>query len=397
MCLQDVCAKAPMEFPLLDIVVVGPFPEDEAIIRGGVQASVYGLSMTLAQRNDIRSVTVMSTPIDRKSPSKTVTGARLTIVHLDVPWRFMSSSVLHLSRIMREASALPNPLFHIHGTGLLSAALCLTLSLKRLPYVFTLHGLAEKETLDQFCRHRSTRNFMQYAYFRFLERLLLRIAPRIIVDTAYVAEAVLRKKGVHVIPQGIFANELVQARSAEPRRDMILSIGAFSPRKGHALLLEAFKKVRDRHSVTELVIVGAVQDQGYFDQLTRRVAELGFTNDVSFYPDAPREKILALLGQAKVFALHSQEESQGIALCEALAAAIPIVATDVGGIPYVVTQGEDGLLVSFGDTEGFANALIGLLSDDSRRAEMSAQAGRNGNRFDWNGIVDRIVAIYRDL
>ena len=386
-----------MDYHPLDIVVVGPFPADESIIRGGVQASVYGLSMTLAGRDDVRSLIVMSTPIDRKSQSKTIAGARLKVVHLDVPWRFMSSSVLHLRRIVSEARALKNPVFHIHGTGLLSAALCLTLSLKRLPYVFTLHGLAEKETLDQFHRNRSTRNFVEYVYFRFLERLLLRIAPRIIVDTAYVAEAVPRKRHVYVIPQGIFVDESAQARIPGEKRDMILSVGAFAPRKGHHLLLEAFKTVRARHSTTELVIVGAVQDQGYFDRLTQRVAELGLTGAVSLHPDAAREKIVALLTQANLFALHSQEESQGIALCEAIAAGLPVVATDVGGIPYVVTHGVDGLLVSFGDITGFSDALNELLGDDSRRADMSAHARRNYLRFDWNHIVDRIVTLYRDL
>ena len=386
-----------MENTLLDVVVVGPFPEDECIIRGGVQASVYGLSLALSRRNDVRSVTVLSTPMDRKSVPKAITGPRITVLFLDVPWRFMSSSVLHLRRILREASALKNPVFHIHGTGLLSMALCLALSLKRLPYVFTLHGLAEKETLDQLRRHRTIRNYLQYAYFTFLERLLLRVAPQIIVDTAYVADAVRRKGDVHVIPQGIFVDELAQAQNAGLRRDMILSVGAFSPRKGHDLLLEAFKRVRARHAMTELVIVGAVHDRGFYDFLTGRVAELGLTEAVSLHPDASRERIVELLGQAKLFALHSQEESQGIALCEALAAGMPIVATDVGGIPYVVTQGEDGILVPFGDTRGFSDALIGLLSDESRRAEMSAKATRNSIRFDWDSIVERIVALYRSL
>jgi len=63
----------------------------------------------------------------------------------------------------------------------------------------------------------------------------------------------------------------------------------------------------------------------------------------------------------------------------------------------VVTRGEDGILVSFGDTQGFSDALIGLLSDEARRADMSAKAVRNSTRFDWNSIVDRIVALYRNL
>lgn len=386
-----------MTLPLLDIVVVGPYPEDESIIRGGVQASVYGLAVTLTQRSDVRSVIVMSTPVDGNSASKRLCRGNLTVVFLDLPWRFMSSSVLHFRRILREAAALQNPIFHIHGTGLLSAVLCVALSFKRLPYVFTLHGLAEKETLDQFRRHRSARHFVQYAYFRFLERLLLRIAPRVIVDTTYVSDAIRRKEDVYVIPQGIFSDELDRMRGQWLRRDMILSVGAFSPRKGHDLLLEAFKKVRAGRAMTELVIVGVVHDRGYFDELTGRVVELGLTGAVSLRPDASREKVVGLLNQASLFALHSQEESQGIALCEALAAGLPIVATDVGGIPNVVTRGEDGILVSFGDTQGFSDALIGLLSDEGRRAEMSAKAVRNSTRFDWNSIVDRIVALYRNL
>jgi glycosyltransferase involved in cell wall biosynthesis len=382
---------------VLDIVVVGPFPEDASRIRGGVQASVFGLATTLAKRSDVRSVTVMSTPIDSHAVPRTVTYDGMTIVYLDAPLRFMQSAALHLLTILRVEARLENPVFHIHGTGLLQAALSIALSIRRIPYVLTLHGITEKETLDQYRRRRTLKTLIYHVYFRLLERLLLRVAGHIIVDTKYVAAELSRKKRVYVIPQGIFSDELADARISRRSGEMILSVGVFSPRKGHHLLLESFAMTRAKSPTARLTIVGALFDQAYHDGIVNRVAELGLTDAVALYPNAQRGKLLELLASASLFALHSQEESQGIALCEAIAAGLPVVATDIGGIPHVVTNNEDGILVPYGDLTGFSDGLSKLIDDDSLRAQMSECAKLNYSRFDWNQIVARIFALYEGV
>ena len=123
-------------------------------------------------------------------------------------------------------------------------------------------------------------------------------------------------------------------------------------------------------------------------------SKTGLTHGAEIHTDVSRREIMALLGQARLFVLHSQEESQGIALCEALAAGLPVVATQVGGIPFVVSEGKDGLLVPYGDVKAFADAIVTLLSDDALHDRMSAQAKLSAQRFDWGAIAAEVMKVY---
>jgi len=74
---------------------------------------------------------------------------------------------------------------------------------------------------------------------------------------------------------------------------------------------------------------------------------------------------------------------------------LPVVASHVGGIPYVVTDGVDGLLVPYGDVAGFAHAMQQLLCDSDRYNAMAMQARNNAARFDWSRIAERIIHHFR--
>ncbi len=143
------------------------------------------------------------------------------------------------------------------------------------------------------------------------------------------------------------------------------------------------------------MIAGSSTDPNYIKKIEQLIATHNLASCVTLLINAPRAKILDMLSEASVFVLHSREESQGIALCEALAVGIPVVATNIGGIPYVVTNETDGFLVPYGDVQAFASAITKILGDRQLRATMSAKAHQNSQRFNWNTISENVMAIYR--
>jgi glycosyltransferase involved in cell wall biosynthesis len=284
---------------------------------------------------------------------------------------------------------------HVHGTGLFQTALCITLRVKRIPFVWTLHGITEKETYQRYRLERTLASAARYSFYTTLERTALAFAPDIFVDTPYVEKEIRTRNRVHILPIGIFTREFADLRERKRPDPVVLSLGVIDPRKGHHFTLRAFAKIHSIIPEAKLIIAGSLTVPSYFEALKELAKKLNVHGAVEFAIDHPRSEIVAKLGQARLFALHSQEESQGIALCEALAAGLPIIATRVGGIPFVVTEGKDGLLTNYGDVPAFTEAMARLLADEALWEKMSQAAAISSIRFDWNTIAEQVIAVYR--
>lgn len=377
-----------------NIIIVGAFPEKVTFIKGGVQASVYGLAKALAARTDIASVQVISLPVkgslSRFSVHK-IDGIK--VVYLK-PHRFLTLDVLHLPKVMRTVFSARMPLVHIHGTGLLQALLIAALHTKRITCIWTLHGITAKETLQRYHSEKTFPALTRHLLYRLIEKFSVITAPHIIVDTPYVQKELGRQSGISVIPQGIFSDEFLPVHGMPRPNPVILSIGVIAPRKGHHLTLEAFARVHTQSPQSRLIIAGSISDTDYYRQLQEQIRRLRLSESVKLLTNIPRAEILRLFADAQIFALHSQEESQGIALCEALAAGLPVVATGIGGIPFVITHGKDGLLVDYGDVAGFASAVLSLLENPALYEQMATIAKISARRFDWKNIAEEVMNTY---
>jgi len=120
-----------------------------------------------------------------------------------------------------------------------------------------------------------------------------------------------------------------------------------------------------------LLVVGDGPDR---PRLERLAAELGVADDVRFLGAQPRERVLELLRAADGAVLTSDWENFPHTVVEALAVGTPVVATAVGGVPEVVHDGENGLLVPPGDRDAFAEAIRRFVDDDGLRARLAAAA-----------------------
>ena len=379
-----------------NVLIIGSFPENPALIKGGVQSSVYGLARALKTRSDTSRVKVLSLPsqgaLSPKVKSANVYGIDVTYLRA---WRYLATSLIHLPYILGQIRKNYSPVVHIHGTGALQTALIAVLRFRPVKSVWTLHGITEKETLQRYRNTRKLSCLARHWFYKAMERFSLKIAAHVIVDTPYVREEIAHKGNVSVIPQGVFGTEFAHAQ--ERHEPLVVSVGVFSPRKGHHFTIEAFVEIKKRLPEARLVIAGTVTDAAYHKRLKALIKQHSLSDHVELATNMHRAKLAALLARARVFALHSEEESQGIALCEALAAGLPVVATRTGGIPYVVTDGKDGLLVPYRDVKRFAASILFLLTEHGTYQKMSANAKAAGSRFDWNRVSDDVVKVYGRL
>ena len=156
-----------------------------------------------------------------------------------------------------------------------------------------------------------------------------------------------------------------------PGIKLIGTVGRMSTQKNHRLLLEAFSRVQQTIPDVHLAIIGEGELR---DDLAAHAADLGVSESVSLVKVTP--KMDYFYGAIDLFCLSSDTEGIPLTLLEALASGVPVVSTEVGGIPEVIESGRTGWLVPKGSAEFLAKRMVELLQDPSLAAEF-ALAGRN--------------------
>jgi glycosyltransferase involved in cell wall biosynthesis len=205
---------------------------------------------------------------------------------------------------------------------------------------------------------------------------------------------------VHYIPNGICvtpykdlpSREEARSQLGMPVQPFIVGIVArVTPVKGHVLLIDVFARMLARLPGALLVIVG---DGIRLPSVKARIQELGVGKSVLVMGE--RQDVPVILAAMDVFCLPSEMEGMPMTVLEAMAAGLPVVTSNVGGIPEVVEEGRTGLMVpprSAGELEA---ALVALASDLERRRKMG-RAGRDKllSEFSLGKTAEAYEAVYR--
>ena len=383
------------------VAFVGDFPLTMNKVRGGVEASTAGLAQALTAASDGTSVAVFAVPKADIAGDYEASVNGVTVHYFRSPMRRQVAALLCLPRMLRRYRRADVRVAHLHGTNIITIAMMAALKVMRVPTVLSVHGIVGKECRDRFRAKPSVANAIKVVFYGLAEWFTVEAADAVIGNTPYVVDYfnLTGKPKAHVIPQGIFLQDWQVAESS--RRPWlsrhVVSIGTFSRRKGHHLLIEAFSRVLQQGVDARLTIIGATTDRGYLEELRELVQRLGVQDRIDLRSDLGREELLRTVRAARLFALHSEEESQGIALCEAMASGLPVVATDVGGIPDVVEHGSSGLLSPYGDVDTFAAHLTRMLEDDALVRRMSDRAVRRAAEFTWESTAQRTQAVYEQV
>ncbi len=172
---------------------------------------------------------------------------------------------------------------------------------------------------------------------------------------------------------------------------LVLTLARLAPNKGHRYLVAAAPSVIERFPNTHFLFAGAQDDGATIERLAAQLNVRGHVHLLGFRTDTAR-----LLAASDLFALPSLAEGMPLSVIEALAAGLPVVATRVGGIPEIVTSGENGLLVAPADSQALAHALLAMLGMAHETRERFCQAARRAAaQFTPEVMAERTLAVYR--
>ena len=226
------------------------------------------------------------------------------------------------------------------------------------------------------------------AALRRLRTASLRRARRIVVPSAYLA-GIAAGWGIDRARIEVLVNPAPPPRAVEPEpyddRTLVFA-GRLTSQKSLPDALRAVAAVDG----AKLVIVGDGAERPSLERLTD---ELGLRERVTFTGARSRDDVLRSLAGARAAVLSSAWENLPHAAVEALSVGTPVVSTAVGGVPEVVHDGENGLLVPAGDVEALAGALRRMLDDDGLRARLAAAAQPSVAAIGRDTIYARLEAI----
>ena len=197
-----------------------------------------------------------------------------------------------------------------------------------------------------------------------------------------------------VVPNGI---DLDLFRPPQTRQDndvvRLISVARLVECKGLQYLLESLRQLRTAGEVFRLNVYG---DGDYRRPLIALAEQLGLSDWVHFRGNIPHEQLPRLYGQSDIFVLPSLAESFGQVFVEAMACGLPVVGTNVGGIPEAVGRDQAPWLAKPGDVVGLSDKLGEMLrSPDLRERLGQTNARLARDQFGWPGIVSQYADLYR--
>ncbi len=264
---------------------------------------------------------------------------------------------------------------------------------KALPWVATVH--------------LHTRSSRRLRIYRAIDLFLLRLADRVVTVSReqrrlLLARGVDRRRIV-LVPNVIqaerfraLADEPAAVRSRlglPPEAPVISLIGRLTPQKGVDDFLLAARRIHEAHPDARFLVAGHGSER---ERLESEAAALRLSDALRFL--GYRADVASLMAASDLLLMPSHDEGLPVVLLEAMAMALPVVATRVGGIPDLLRDGETGLLVDAGEPDDLASEALGLLADRPAAEAMGRAAQRFvGRHCSPERAARRLAAVYRTV
>jgi glycosyltransferase involved in cell wall biosynthesis len=175
-------------------------------------------------------------------------------------------------------------------------------------------------------------------------------------------------------------------------RPVVGIVGRLAPQKGHTFLLDAMVEVVKKIPNIVLLVIG---DGPLRDSLKQRAKSLGIDQNIQWLGVIKQEEVFKFYSIMDIFAMPSLYEGFGLSAAEAMAAGLPVVGTKIEGLSEVIEVGVTGYLLPVGDSKAFANALIELLKNPTKREQMGEEGKhRVYEMFSLKNFSDSIMYVY---
>jgi phosphatidylinositol alpha-mannosyltransferase len=357
--------------------------------HGGVKAHVGALVDYLIADHDVRVFAPASAELSRTGPDRVVQAVGRPLA---VPYNRSVAPVALSPLVVRRTSKALHEfephVVHVHEPAAPMVAAAAAIFGPR-PVIGTFHTWSHKD--------RAYRLVSPLA-----SRVAARLDARVAVSPAaqqFAAEALdLPLGSFRIIPNGVPVKAYAQAEPipelVDPERPLLLFVGRLESRKGLDVLIRAFLRLRTTLPRIRLCVVG----EGPERERCQQMVPPSIRPDVLFMGAVSEDQKPRYHASADLFvAPNTGGESFGIILLEAMAAGLPIVASDIPGFRTVMQDGRQGRMVAPGNAFALSDAIGTVLANNRLGAAMAAEGRRTAGEYDWSVIGGRLERLYRQV
>jgi glycosyltransferase involved in cell wall biosynthesis len=304
-------------------------------------------------------------------------------------------------KILTDPSNYEFDIIHIHS-GISIPLLAGYLLAKRMskPLVITWHGDSIRvPDQGRYCGPIAGPAATAYKYV--IHHILQHADAIISVSSKYIERSQFLKpygKKIKCIPNGINIEDFHPTDSKENTKKIIglegktviLFLGSLFPIKGPDILLRAIPAIIKKENNIRFVFAGGGDSQHYINM----ARDLGISNYVRFPGYLNQNEKIAYLQASDIFVLPSRMECFPLVCLEAMASGLPVIASNVGGIPDAIKDNENGLLIPPDDYQTLSSSILMLLNGDQLRKNLGEKGSSTASRYSWAAIAEETVEVY---
>lgn len=366
----------------IKVVMLGPYLYE----MGGVTMHIKKLTKYLARKDDIELHLVT---VGTKNEKIEKGNLNVHVIKKLIPHPFSIPSVTW--RLRCKILEIDPDIVHAHLT-VASYSTAATLVRNKYPVLLTVHGTVTRdiEYLSGFI----------FILFKLVhkpnERYVLSKIPNIIIVAPQVKDIIsgMTNSKIHVIPNGIDFEDIQSTQPKSIEYLSVLYVGELAKIKGVDILLKAIPIIKEKIHPIHLYIAGlGPQEKG----LKKLVKRMNIQENVKFLGFISGGNKYSWYKSTDVCVFPSRHESGPVVLPEAMACGKPVVASNVGGIPFMVENEKTGLLFESENVEDLADKIVTLLKDEKLRQKMGEAGKEKVKEFTWDKIAEQTVEVYKEI
>lgn len=360
----------------MKILIVGPYKKTGA---GGISGHIKNLALSISKTgdNDVQIITFGNTNhIEKLRDNCVVNVFRISTFFIS---------------IFKAIENIKPDVIHAHGTFFPFSVILPFLN-RKYPLILTVHALVANE----YVYHKGGSYFFKRFIDQRLEKYIILNIKNVIVVSPILKKPVEKMKNnvVYFIPNALNTDEIRDLNIANPvrlKKPSVLFVGSFSKIKGLDVLINSIPLIQRKYASIHLYIAGSGSRE---NELRKLVKTLGVEKNVEFLGYITGSDKYKYYQSSDIYVIPSLSDSFPTSLLEAMMMKLPVVASNVGGIPFIITDKKSGMLFESNNPKDLSEKIILLLENSDLRTKIADCGFLRVQEFTWENSAKKTIDLY---